>query len=313
MEIINEERTAQGLPFLQLIPALEAMFVSGCCVPLRHAHVVGTEETGQGTLLLMPAWQEGGRLGVKTVSIYPDNQKRGLPGLHSVFILYDATTGVPLAFLDGNVITSRRTAAASALAAKYLSRPDSHSLLVVGAGRVASLVPEAYREVRPIEEVKVWDINPAMAASLVVRLRRSGWRAQVAPSLEAAAAEADIISCATLSNQPLIQGRWLRPGTHLDLIGSFTPAMRESDDECFRVSTVFVDTDEAPKKSGDLLIPLANGAFDQSLIASDLTSLCRGQHPGRKAPDEITLFKAVGTALEDLAAASLAFDFQRSA
>lgn len=309
MEIISEERTAQGLPFVQLIPAIEALFASGCCVPLRHSHVVGTEETGQGTLLLMPAWQNGGRLGVKTVSIFPDNQKRGLPGLHSVFILYDACTGVPLALLDGNVITSRRTAAASALAAKYLSRPDSRTLLMVGAGRVASLVPEAYREVRPVETVKVWDINPAMAAALVDRLLRAGMQAQVVSDLEAAASEADIISCATLSNKPLIQGRWLRPGTHLDLIGSFTPAMRESDDECFRVSTVFVDTDEAPKKSGDILAPVANGAFDASMIASDLTGLCRGLHPGRRRAEEITLFKAVGTALEDLAAASLAFDF----
>lgn len=309
MEIISEERTAQGLPFVQLIPALEAMFASGCRVPLRHSHVVGNEETGQGTLLLMPAWQDGGRLGVKTVSIFPDNQKRGLPGLHSVFILYDACTGVPLALLDGNVITSRRTAAASALAAKYLSRPDSRSLLVVGAGRVASLVPEAYRQVRALQEVKVWDINTTMAETLVSRLLQSGLKAQVASDLEAAASEADIISCATLSNKPLIQGSWLRPGTHLDLIGSFTPAMRESDDECFRVSTVFVDTDEAPKKSGDILAPVANRVFDESMIACDLTSLCRRRHPGRRSPDEITLFKAVGTALEDLAAASLAFDF----
>ena len=310
MEIISETQTADGLPFERLIPALESMFASGCCVPLRHSHVIGREESEKGTLLLMPAWQDGKRLGVKTVSIYPDNQRRALPGLHSVFILYDASTGAPLALLDGNVITSRRTAAASALAAKYLSRPNARRMVVVGAGRVASLIPEAFRTVRPIEDVGVWDINAGLAASFVERLGRAGFRAHVVPDLEAAVTDADIVSCATLSTVPLIHGAWLKPGTHLDLIGGFTPVMRESDDECFRVSTVFVDTEEAPMKAGDILAPISSGVFSNSSIAADLAALCRGHHPGRTAQSEITLFKAVGTALEDLAAASLAFDSQ---
>lgn len=307
MQIINEAQTAARLPFDRLLPALHAMFNAGCHVPLRHAHTVG-HEAGQGTLLLMPAWQDGGRLGVKTVSIFPRNQERGLPGLHSVFILYDASTGAPLALLDGNVITSRRTAAASALAARYLSRPDAKKMLVLGAGRVASLLPDAYRTVRPLEQVRVWDINADLAAAFVARLQAAGWNAQVVSDLEAAVAGADIVSCATLSTAPLVQGAWLRPGTHLDLIGSFTPAMRESDDECFRVATVFIDTDEAPMKSGDLLSPLQSGVLRREAIAADLAALCRGQHPGRRSAGEITLFKAVGTALEDLAAASLAYD-----
>jgi ornithine cyclodeaminase len=313
MEIVSDAQTTGGLPFDRLIPALQAMFASGCCVPLRHSHVIGDESCGKGTLLLMPAWQDGKRLGVKTVSIFPDNQRHGLPALHSVFILYDAATGVPLALLDGNVITSRRTAAASALAAKYLSRPDAKSLLVVGAGRVASLVPEALRAVRPIEEVKVWDINAGLAASLAERLGKAGLHAQVVSDLEAAVAGADIISCATLSTAPLVHGAWLKPGVHLDLIGGFTPVMRETDDECFRVSTVFVDTDEASMKAGDILSPILSGVFSKSSIAGDLASLCRGSHPGRTAEGEITLFKAVGTALEDLAAASLAFDSRSGA
>lgn len=308
MHLISEAQTAEGLPFDRLIPAIEQMFASGCSVPLRHTHAIGTEESGKGTLLLMPAWQDGQRMGVKTVSIYPDNQRRGLPGLHSVFILYDATTGVPLAMLDGNVITSRRTAAASSLAAKYLSRPDATSMVVLGAGRVASLLPQAYRAVRAIDKVKVWDIDAGQAATLVDRLRQAGFRAEVAADLEAAVAGADIVSCATLSTVPLVHGAWLRPGTHLDLIGGFTPAMRESDDKCFRVSTVFVDTEEAPMKAGDILAPVENGVFDKDAIAADLAALCRGRHPGRTDASEITLFKAVGTALEDLAAASLAFD-----
>ncbi len=143
MQIITGQQTTDSLPFERLVPAIAAMFAEGCQVPLRHAHTVGTPETGQGTLLLMPAWQAGGRLGVKTVGIYPENRHQGLPGLHSVYILFEAATGVPLALFDGNVITSRRTAAASALAARYLSRPDARTMLVVGAGRVASLLPQA--------------------------------------------------------------------------------------------------------------------------------------------------------------------------
>lgn len=308
MQILNGSETTRGLPFERLIAALEKMFMEGCTVPLRHSHVIENGHDETGTLLLMPAWQEGKRLGVKTVSIYPGNQGKKLPGLHSVYILYDATTGVPLAMLDGDVITSRRTAAASALAAKYLSRADAKTLLVVGAGRVASLLPEAYRSVRPIERVMVWDINADLAASLVHRLMDNGIAACVAADLENAVAQADIVSCATLSTAPLVLGAWLRPGTHVDLIGGFTPAMRESDDECFRRSTVFVDTDEAVLKAGDILQPIRSGAFSADKVAGDLASLCRGLHPGRASPAEITLFKCVGTALEDLAAASLAFD-----
>lgn len=313
MEIFNEDQTVQGLPFNRLIPALQKMFAVGCCVPLRHSHVIGSGESANGTLLLMPAWQDGQRLGVKTVSIYPGNQSRGLPGLHSVYILYDAGTGVPLALLDGNAVTSRRTAAASALAAKYLSRVDANSLLLVGAGRVASLLPDAFRTVRQIEEIKVWDINIDMAARLVDQLCQRGLSAKVVHDLEAAVADADIVSCATLSTRPLIHGAWLKPGTHLDLIGGFTPFMRESDDECFRISTVFVDTEEAPAKAGDILAPIANGVFSRTSIVADLTALCVGAHPGRKTQEEVTLFKAVGTALEDLAAASLAYDAHHEA
>ena len=309
MVILDQAQTLEHLPFDRLIPALEQMFVEGCSVPLRHNHPIANTAGEQiGTLLLMPAWQPGKRLGVKTVSIFPANQEQGLPGLHSVFILYDAGTGKPLALLDGDVITSRRTAAASALAARRLSRPESSTLLVVGAGRVASLLAEAYRAVRPITTVHVWDIHPANSTRLVQALREAGFDAHCADGLEQAARQADIVSCATLATEPLIRGQWLRPGAHLDLIGSFTPAMRESDAECFRIGTVFVDTEEAQMKSGDILEALKEGGFATDRIAATLQDLCRGQHPGRTAADEITVYKAVGTALEDIAAASLAYD-----
>lgn len=311
MRNIDTEHTRQGLPFKSLVESIRVMFVKGCEVPQRHIHTIAT--TGEtATMLLMPAWQTGGRLGIKTVNVFPSNVAIGLPGLHSTYLLYDANTGVPLAQMDGNEITSRRTAAASALAASMLSRKSSHRLLVIGAGRVASLLPEAYRTVREIQSVEVWDVNSSLAEQLVKRLRHLGFDATVAESLEHAVRRADIISCATLSREPLVKGDWLRPGVHVDLIGGFTPEMRETDDECFRNSMVFIDTQEALIKAGDLLFPLNSGVLKREDVRATLEELCRGQHPGRRSETEITVYKAVGTALEDLAAACLLYDSQLS-
>lgn len=304
----DEAQTAGALPFPQLVGALERMFAEGCEVPLRHQHPVQDEQGGKsGTLLLMPAWQPGRWMGVKTVSVFPGNHRYGLPGLHSVYILYSAQTGRPEAVFDGDSITSRRTAAASVLAARYLSRPDSKTLLVVGAGRVAALLAEAYRSVRPIGKVLVWNHKPAKAEALAESLRQQGFCAAAVSGLAQAVEEADIVSCATLSTEALIRRAWLKPGTHLDLIGSFAPDMRETDDACFADTSVFVDTEEALMKAGDLLAPIAAGVFSAGRTCATLEDLCRGRHPGRTRADEVTVFKSVGSALEDLAAAVLAY------
>jgi ornithine cyclodeaminase/alanine dehydrogenase-like protein (mu-crystallin family) len=258
-------------------------------------------------VLLMPAWQPGRRFGVKTITIFPGNGARGLPGLHAVYLLFDASTGVPLAMLDGSELTNRRTAAAAALAAGFLAREDARHLLVVGSGRVAALLPEAMRSVRPgLDRVTVWNHRPGGAAALVAQLRTQGVNAEAATDLEAAVRAADIVSCATLATTPLVHGDWLAPGAHLDLIGSFTPTMREADGNCMSRGRVFVDTDEALAKSGDLLGAIAEGCFDAARLQGTLAQLCRGEHPGRQSAGEITVFKAVGSALEDLAAAELA-------
>ena len=302
MQILDAATTRSRLPFDTLIPSLRAAFVAGCEVPLRHNHTVG-----DGTVLLMPAWNDR-YLGVKTVSIFSGNARRGLPGLHSTYMLYDAATGAPLALIDGNEITSRRTAAASALAASMLARADARKLLVLGAGRVASLLPDAYRAVRPIERIHVWDIDAAQAERLAQRLRDDGIDARATARVEDALGEVDIVTSATLSTVPLIERRHVAPGTHIDLIGGFTPQMREADDACFADTSVFVDTAEARMKAGDLLHPIEAGVFRAEAIKADLTALCRGMHPGRATDDEITVFKAVGTALEDLAAAAICFE-----
>jgi len=309
MQIIDKNETSRRLPMPGLIEALRSMFREGCEVPLRHAHTIDSgDPASSGTFLLMPAWQPGKKLGLKTVSIYPGNRDRGLPGLHSTYMLFDAQTGAPLVMLDGDTITSRRTAAASALAAQYLSRPDASTLLLVGTGQVAAVIPQAYRAVRPIERVLVWNIRDESAKRLVARLKLEGYDAEHVTDLEAAVAQADIVSCATLSTVPLIKGKWLRPGMHLDLIGGFKPAMRESDDDCYVGTSVFVDTDEALIKAGDLLEPIKAGVFRKESVRAQMAELCRDQHAGRRSAEEITVFKAVGNALEDLAAACLAME-----
>jgi ornithine cyclodeaminase len=310
MRLIDTPTTRAALPFDRLVPALRERFASGCEVPPRQVLEIADPAGGMAlTSLVMPAWVPGAFYGVKVVNVAPRNATRGLPGLHASYLLHDAVTGVPLALMDGDEITARRTAAASALAASYLAREQAAHLLVVGAGRVAALLPAAYRAVRPVERVTVWARDAAKAERLAAQWREEGreegLEARVAASLQAAAAEADIVSCATLATEPVVHGAWLRPGTHLDLIGSFTPGMREADDACFAGARVFVDTEEALRKSGDLIGPVAAGVLAPGDVAGTLAQLCRGAVEGRRTRGQRTVFKSVGTALEDLASAML--------
>jgi len=291
LKVFDGAATEAALPFDRLIPALRAAFAANAEAPLRHHHAL----PGEATLLLMPAW-DAAWVGVKLVTVHPDNASRGLPAVHAAYVLFRAGTGEPVALLDGGVLTARRTAAASALAASFLARADATRLLLVGAGRVAGLVAPAMRAVRPIATVTVWNPRAARAEALVAALQAQGFDARRVDGLEAAVAEADIVSCATLATRPVIQGAWLQPGVHLDLIGAYTPAMREADPAAVARATVFIDTDAARHECGELA---GNPA-----VAGTLATLCRGG-AGRTGRDEITLFKSVGTAIEDLAAAML--------
>ncbi|NTZ85644.1 ornithine cyclodeaminase family protein [Burkholderia metallica] len=303
MKHFDTVATRDALDFESLVARLRQAFVDGCHVPLRHSHVVNAGSADEGTVLIMPAWKDHGYLGIKTVNIFPGNAEHGMPGLHSTYVLYDGRTGRPLAQLDGNEITSRRTAAASALAATYLARRDASRLVLLGAGRVGSLVPLAYRSQLPISHVEVWDKDPEAVARLVDRLTNAGFDAAPVTHLEDSVRRADVVTCATLATEPIVHGQWLAPGSHLDLIGSFTPRMREADDDCFRQAEIYVDTDEAAQKSGDLLGPLARNVIAPDRLSRTLTALCRGEAQGRTNDHQRTVFKAVGTALEDLAAA----------
>lgn len=306
MRSLDAAAVRAALPFPALVAALRRAFAAGAEVPARHVHAIG----GAGVSLLMPAWRstpEPARYGVKIVNVFAGNAARGLPGIHGVYALFDAATGVPLAVLDGSELTARRTAAVAALAADFLARADARSLLVVGAGRVGSIIPQAMRAVRPgLREVTVWNRTPAAAEALAAALRTQGFAAQATADLAAALPRADIVSCATLSEAALVPGAALAPGAHLDLIGSFAPAMREADGAAFARCRVYVDTDEALLKSGDVLQAVAEGAWQASALQGTLAQLCRGEVAGRLGPAECTLFKSVGTALADLAAAELA-------
>ncbi|WP_371929890.1 ornithine cyclodeaminase family protein [Bradyrhizobium sp. CCGUVB1N3] len=295
-----------GLDYPRLIDVLsEAFRRDGETMPVRQSYEVGASGA-PGHLLLMPAWQRGQALGVKFVTVFPENASRGLGAVSSLYVLLDGTTGQPRAMIDGEALTNRRTAAASALASRHLSREDAHTLLVVGTGRIAACLPAAHRVVRPIKRVLVWGRNPERALTLAGVFSRQGFEAQAVADLPEAVAQADIVSCATTSTQPLVMGQHLRTGTHLDLVGSFTPRMRESDDEAVCRSRVFVDTyGGALAEAGDLLQPMSAGRWQAHEVCGDLHELTRGARPGRIDKDEITLFKSVGAAIEDLAAASL--------
>lgn len=317
---LNAIQIREALPWDRLIEALNDIFTKDVCAPVRHHHSINVPNDPEATLLLMPAWLEGEYLGVKLVNVFPGNNSRGLPGLNSNYILSSGKTGQPLAQLDANELTALRTAAASAMASRYLSKEDASELLMVGAGRMSRYLIPAHMSVRPIDKVRVWNRNESAASELVADLKADGVDAEVCPlnQLEAAARNADIVSCATMSTSPLIKGEWLKPGAHLDLVGSFTPVMRETDNTAMQRCSVFVDVRAgALSETGDLIIPIREGAITKDSIIAEFTELCRGEHKGRQSLNDpenaITLFKSVGDSREDLAAAVLAYQQSLSA
>ncbi|MBE0613938.1 MAG: ornithine cyclodeaminase family protein [Burkholderiales bacterium] len=308
MPFISAEQVHAALDYKRLADALREAFRAGCVAPLRHVHDV----TGAGDrLLLMPAWRPGQDLGVKLVTVFPRNRERGLATVSALYILLDAATGHPRALIDGEALTLRRTAAASALASTYLARKDSSALLIVGAGALAPHMARAHCALRPIKKLLLWGRSSERAQALAARLRDEGLPAQALANLEQGLAGADIVSCATTAIDPVLRGALIRAGTHVDLVGGFTPQMREADDALIRCAEIFVDTYAgALKEAGDLVQPLASGALARERVRAELAELVAGAHPGRRGAGEITLFKSVGTALEDLCAARLVLETQ---
>lgn len=308
MLILDETATREALPWPALIEALRAMFRDGCEMPVRHHHDFKVPGEADGTLLLMPAWTAGRHLGVKLATVVPGNGARGLPAVMASYLLCDARTGALLAVVDGGELTARRTAAASALAADWLARPGARHLVVVGTGRLAPNLAAAHASVRPLSRVSVWGRDPAKAAATAERIAADlDILARPVDDLRKAVESADIVSCATLAEEPVVRGDWLPDGCHLDLVGAFKPTMRESDDAAMRRARVFVDTRAgACREAGDIVRALASGALTPERIEADLFELARRTLPLPRADTDITLFKSVGAALEDLAGAVLA-------
>ena len=307
--LIGAAEVDAALDYPALIEALRAAFREPIEAPPRHHHTIRREGRPDATLLLMPAWQPRGPLGVKVVTVFPDNATKGMPSVQGVYLVLDGASGAPLAVIDGPSLTRKRTAAVSALAAAYLAHRGASRLLMVGTGSLASELIAAHGTVRPIREVGVWGRTPDKARALAQRLSTPGRPVRAAPDLEAAVREADVIACATLSEEPLIRGAWLKPGAHLDLVGAFRPEMREADDEAARRARIYVDSRAgALKEAGDLLAPLRSGAIGQEDILGELAELARGQVAARESEAEITLFKSTGTALADYAAARLVLE-----
>jgi ornithine cyclodeaminase/alanine dehydrogenase-like protein (mu-crystallin family) len=299
-----EVHAALGYP--ELVDALRAAFAAGAEAPVRSSYPVTPEGD---RLLLMAAWRPGQDVGVKLVTVFPRNRERGLASVSALYVLLDGATGHPRALLDGEALTLRRTAAASALASGYLSRPDSECLLVVGTGALAPYMAAAHCAVRPIRKVLVWGRSAERTRLLAASLEQEGMRAQPVADLSAGLAAADIVTCATTAREPILRGAHVRPGTHVDLVGAFTRDMRESDDALVSSAELFVDTFAgALKEAGDLVQPIEAGTLHRDQVQAELADLVSGRHAGRSTRHSVTLFKSVGTALEDLCAARLVYE-----
>ncbi|MBV7435390.1 ornithine cyclodeaminase family protein [Cardiobacteriaceae bacterium TAE3-ERU3] len=307
MKFFDAEQTAAALTYPELIDALRRYFSTDIEAPLRHVHTMPNKDEHDPMLLLKPAWAKDGEFGgTKLLTFTPDNGQRNLPAIDGAYVLFSREDGRLLALMDAKPMTAKRTAAASALAADYLARKDAKVHLVIGSGAVGSELPHAHRAVRDIERTLIWSRDEQGAKKLVEKLNQQGLKAEHCADLEAGVREADIISSATPSSEPLIFGKWLQPGQHVDLIGSFREDMREADNEAVSRAEVFIDCDAAPEESGDLIQPIKSGVLKEDDIRGDLVALCAGKAK-RESNDAITLFKSVGTALEDLAAAEVVY------
>ena len=302
---IQDDQLLTSLNYPELIHALAQGFNQEITVPTRHHYEL--HKGYASTLLLMPAWFNGTLGGVKMVTIFPYNHQKGLPTIQGIYTVFNAQDGRILAQMHAKKLTNLRTAATSALAARFLARENAQTLLVMGTGTLAPELVKAHCSIRPIRDIFVWGRNPEHQDALVHKLSKEiAIPVHGVQDIKQAALEADLITCATMSEQPILEGKWVRPGTHIDLVGSYKPHLREADDDLIQKSSVFVDTIEgASQESGDLALPLAAGVIKLTDLKGTIFGLCRGEHRARQNEKEITVFKSVGHAAEDLIAAQL--------
>ncbi|HEX3972124.1 MAG TPA: ornithine cyclodeaminase family protein [Stellaceae bacterium] len=310
MRVLGYDATVAALEFPPLVEALRQAFrKTDFETPAADLHTLAVPGEASGSLIVLPAWLPGKSFGVRLTTNFPGNATRGKPVRSGGYLLGDGKTGEILAMFDGPALTLRRTAAASALAATYLARAESERMLMIGTGALAPHLIAAHASVRPIHSVLVWGRDPGKAARLAQRMTRRNLKVEAATDLEKAAQGADIICCATAAREPILKGAWLPEGVHVDLVGGRTPHMREADDEVMMRSRIFVDVREAcEQQAGDIVQPMESGVITSFDITGDLFELTRGDRAGRRFHNQITLFKSVGHALEDLTGAQVALD-----
>ena len=290
MDVLDEAAVQQRLHYPDLIPtiaqALAALSSGDVVQPVRAVLPVAPH---RGFFGVMPAYADGGALGAKLVTFYPHNV--GIHTHHAIIVLFKAETGEPLAVMDGRLITEMRTAAASAVATQHLAREDASVLAIIGSGVQAKSHLAALRHVRSFKEVRVWSPRNAPAFA-----QRHGVKA-VATAADAVRG-ADVVVVAASATTPILQGRWLSPGTHVNAIGATRPDWRELDDDLVTTARIFVDSREAAlRESGDVIAARSE--------VTEIGAVVSGADPGRRTPSELTLFKSVGVAVEDVAAAAL--------
>jgi ornithine cyclodeaminase len=298
MRFIDAATIREALSFPLLVDALEAAH-RRAPMEVQDAMLGG----GGEQYFVRHAVDAGRHMASKLITSFPANPARGdLPAVQAVCVLFDGRDGRPLAVLDGTEITYWRTAADSALGARLLAAPAPRTLLVVGAGAMASRLVHAHRAVRPsLERVRIWNRTRARADALVAALRADGIEAAAVDDPSAATREADVITTCTRSHAAVVHGADLAPGTHLDLVGGYTPDSREADDEAARRARVYVDRRESAFDGvGDILQPIANGAIRAEDVLGDLYDLVAGRVPARRSPEDITFFKNAGGGHLDL-------------
>jgi alanine dehydrogenase len=300
--VIDAQTLDEALPMAAAIDALEAAFGAD---PLPESPLRSHIETASGTLLVMPAYGASG-VGVKLVTLTPANSEKGRPFIHAVYVLFDAETQAPAATFDGAALTALRTAAVSGLATRWLARPDARRLVLYGAGVQARSHLDAMRAVRPVEEVVIVSRGRDAAEDLSRSASSGGLRASVgAPGAER---DADLVCTCTTSSTPVLEGANLPEGVHVNAVGAYTTTMRELDSEAVRRARVVVETREAAaEEAGDLAIAMAEGAIGRDHVLADLSEVVRGTRV-RGSDEDITLFKSVGVAFEDLVVARAAVD-----
>jgi alanine dehydrogenase len=315
IRILSREDVRQSLPMHEAIEAMKAAFAQlstgRADVPLRVALEAPRHN---GVTLFMPAYLPADdRMAVKIVSVFNDNPARGLPLIHALVVVVDATTGEPVAVMDGTYLTALRTGAASGAATDLLARQDARTAVVFGAGVQGRTQLEAICAVRPIQAAWVYDVVPEQASVFAAEMeQRLSLPVQVAGTPSEAACQAGVICTATTSTSPVFDDADVRPGTHINAVGAYTPQMQEIPVETVLRAKVVIDHRESSMaEAGDLLIPLRQGRMTEAHIYAELGEIAAGLKPGRASAEEITFFKSVGVAVQDVAAASAALEAAR--